>query len=726
MQRIAILFFLFSSLTSWAQIDHWESIIVEGDEWSYLLPSSQPDPNWTTLAFDDASWASGPSGFGYGDDDDQTIIPTALSIYLRKKFTVVDLEAIERLLMHLDFDDSYVAYLNGVEFSRALLDGNPPPFDQTANGFHEAALYQGQIPAAVEMNLDALLPGENILAIEVHNESITSSDFSAIPFLSVAINNTSYVYQATPNWFTGPVDFTETHLPLVMVNTNGQNINPDNRVMADLGIVYNGPGQMNGVNDTWNEYAGNCGIKIRGESSQSFDKKSFGFELWDEQGNDMDSSFLNFPKEEDFILYGPYSDKTLFNNVLAMHLANEMGHYSSRTRLVELLINGNYQGVYVLMEKIKRDNDRVDVATLKDIDIEGDELTGGYIFRIDKGDNEGWSSQYNVYQGVYKLFFQYYYPSQEAITNEQKAYIKDYMDDFESAMANPSGLNAQGRHYTQYINLGSFVDNFLLNELSKDVDAYRLSTYFHKDKDSKGGKITAGPFWDFNLSFGNGDYCSGDDVTGWEYYQCPGNSPFWWHNLLQDELFRNASRCRWEALRETFLSNENLSAYIDGLADEVGVAEARNFARWPILGTYVWPNPPYFANALSHAQVISSMKLWITERAEWIDENLNGLANNCELYDDPNYEITSADDIIAVANTIQVFPNPSHSNFTIISEQPITSLICNNALGQLQFEKSFATDKHQIQIDHLLAPGIYFLTFMSGETKQIQELIVNE
>ena len=696
------------SYTASAQVDHWESVIIEGDEWSYLVPNSEPNSNWRTLGFNANSWNTGKSGFGYGDGDDNVILPRTISVYIRKVFNIVDKSAIEKAILSMDYDDGFVAYLNGTEIARSTLLGNPPAYNQRSDGLHEALLYRGGVPESFTINPSLLNNGNNVLAIQVHNESLTSSDLTAIPILSVGINNSTMNYKSTPIWFQPILDFTSSNLPIVVINTNGQNIVDEPKVNASIGIIYNGEGVMNNLSDPPNEYSGLCGIEFRGESSQSFAKKSFGFEIRDVNGNDQDTSFLNFPSEEDFILYGPYSDKSLLNNVLAMKLANDFGHYSSRTRLVELVINDEYRGVYVIMEKIKRDNDRVDIAKLGTTEISGDDLTGGYIFRIDKGFYDGWFSKYNKYASGSRLYFQFYYPNQDNIQPEQKAYIKNYMDAFEAAIASPSFKNAEGKHYTEYINLRSFVDNFILNELSKDVDAYRLSTYFHKDKDSKGGKITAGPFWDFNLAFGNGDYCSGDDVTGWEYYQCPGNSPFWWDAMLQDTLFTNALRCRWEELRSTTLSTANMNHYLDSISTNMNDAQARNFQKWPVMGTYIWPNPAFYANSQDHAEVMGHMKNWIADRSNWLDDNIPGIAQFCENY------VTSIPASNIYKPEITVYPNPATTIIYIKSQEPIEEITLTNNLGQAFYQEQFKTASISIELDGNIPKGIYWL---SAKTK---------
>lgn len=509
---------------------------------------------------------------------------------------------------------------------------------------------------------------------------------------------------------TAQVEFTSSNLPIIIINTNNESpIFDDPKVEANIGIIYNGEGERNTIFDPRNEYFGKCGIEIRGESSQLFDKKSYLFETWDADGNDIDTSFLGFPAEEDFILYGPYSDKTLLNNVLAMHLANQMGHYSSRTRFVEVIINDYYKGIYVLMEKIKRDKDRVDIAKLNSVDIEGDELTGGYIVRIDKGVYDGWTSQYDAHNSFNDVKFQYYYPDQDNIQSEQKLYIKSYVDDFESAVASNNGFNEGGFHYTHYINLRSFVDNFILNELSKDVDAYRLSSYFHKDKDSKGGRFTAGPFWDFNLAFGNADYCQTSVTSGLIYNQCGGNNPFWWNRFLNDVTFLPAMKCRWEELRQSIFSKE----YIDDFLEEHKVlleeSQERNFTQFPILGQYIWPNPTFFENASSHSIAIDIMKDWLNSRIEWLDNNLPGFAVGCDKFDDPNYEVmmdVSLSDLNR--ESIKLFPNPTADYVQISSDKSIGEVIIFDMIGNQL--KTLNHDTKSAIIDlRSLSSGTYIL-----------------
>jgi hypothetical protein len=279
------------------------------------------------------------------------------------------------------------------------------------------------------------------------------------------------------------------------------------------------------------------------------------------------------------------------------------------------------------MERIKRDENRVDIANLRPEDIAGDELTGGYIFKLDKGPAD-WLSQYDVVNNPeQKLRFQYVYPRRTAIQPEQAAYIQSYVDSFENAMVFPDGTFG-GKRYDEYIDLESFADHFIISELTKNVDAYRISTYLYKDKDSNGGLLKAGPVWDFNLAFGNANYCNGETDDGWIYdVHCDTFNPFWWGNMFQDEAFINTVKCRWEMFRQGPLQLERIYEFIDQQAALAAPAVSRNFQRWPVLNEYVWPNVVVPG---SYQGEIDYLKGFIAARIAWMDANIFGqcLVNN--------------------------------------------------------------------------------------------------
>ncbi|MCK4747069.1 MAG: CotH kinase family protein, partial [Bacteroidales bacterium] len=341
----------------------------------------------------------------------------------------------------------------------------------------------------------------------------------------------------------------------------------------------------------------NIGIEYRGSTSfRLSDKKSFGIETWDIDGNDIDVAFFDFPKEEDWILSGHIVnlensymfDRTLMYNHFGYQLFQKMGRYASRSKFVELEINGDYQGVYAFMEKLKRDENRINIERLEAGDNDTESITGGYILKIDKtagGDlnidqpleyfESNWEddarytsdisfrSQYDIngelidfepYGPPYhpdqylETYFLYEYPKSGTISEPQKSYIRNYIHDFETSLLTDD-FATETRTYTDYIDLGSFVDFFILNEVCRNVDAFRLSTFLVKER---GGKLRMGPVWDLDIGYDNGDRVPIDDwVINYNGFvdRDPWMMPFWWPRLMEDPLFRTALKARWAGLR---------------------------------------------------------------------------------------------------------------------------------------------------------------------------------
>lgn len=442
-------------------------------------------------------------------------------------------------------------------------------------------------------------------------------------------------------WLAADILYSQTfssNLPLVVINTNGQFISDEPKIIADMGIIDNGPGVRNLLTDPFNNYSGKIGIEIRGSSSQMFPKKQYGIELRDAAGNGISAPLLGLPPEEDWVLFAPYNDKSLMRDVLAYKLGRDLGRYAPRTRYCEVVINNQYQGIYVLIEKIKRDNNRVDISKLEPTENTGDDVTGGYIIKLDKttgSSNGGWVSLYTPpgRSGSQMINFLYDYPKVDEITAQQKTYIQQFMANFEGTLAGTL-FNDPVQGYTRYIDVDSFIDFLIINEVSKNVDGYRLSTYLHKDKDSEGGKLKMGPIWDFNLGFGNANYCTQGNPEGWVTgfnSVCPQDSwliPFWWNRLYQDKEYRNRLAARWGELRAGVYSTQKIHAYIDSVFMVLNSESAsRNFQRWPVLGQYVWPN--YYIGSTFQDEV-NWLKTWVTNRMQWLDSNMPSLVTSIE------------------------------------------------------------------------------------------------
>ncbi|MDC0303631.1 CotH kinase family protein [Flavobacteriales bacterium] len=626
-----IALFVFSSLSVLAQIDHWETVVYDTSEWSYVVPTSPVAAAWAEPTFDDSSWETGIGGFGYGDGDDNTVAVGA-SVFVRKTFNISNVSDIQQIFVHVDFDDGYVAYLNGTEIARANIGtvGNPVPYNEYTPMEIEAVLYSGGTPAGVYVPVANLVSGQNVLAVQVHNRNTGSSDLTCRPFLSVGTTSSSTVYGPTPIWFNPPISFS-THLPLVVLNTSGQTIPDDPRILVHMGIVDNGEGNMNSQADPFNGYDGLINIERRGSSSQGFPKKQYALETQDEAGNSLDVSLLGMPVENDWILHAPYSDKTLMRNYLTYNWWRDMGWYTTRTKFCEVILNGDYQGVYILMEQIKWDNDRVDIEKVDSDDNSGDSVTGGYIIKVDKTTGSGqfdWTSHIDMFQGELKVTdYQYDYPNRDNITQEQEDYIQGFIYDWEQSLIDPT-FDEPENGYRKYVDVNSFIDFFIIQELTKNVDGYRLSTYLNKQRDSRGGKLQAGPAWDFNITLGNADYCDGGETDNWALdFPCDLSViPFWWHRMNQDSVYWNQVQCRWAELRSGLFSWSTISNQIDANVNLLDDATTRNFERWDILNTHVWPNN--FIGG-SYTSEISYLKQWLLNRITWLDANIGQPTLGC-------------------------------------------------------------------------------------------------
>ncbi len=517
--------------------------------------------------------------------------------------------------------------------------------------------------------------------------------------------------------------FKSSNLPILVINTSGQSIPDEPKITAQMGIIDNGYGNRNYSTDAFNGYDGTIGIEMRGSSSQMFPKKPYGFETRDNSGNNLDVSLLGMPPESDWSLIPNYSDKTLMHNSMSYDLSQLMGHWASRNRYCEVVLNGEYQGVYALMEKIKRDSNRVSISKLDPNEITGDDLTGGYVVKIDKwtgSNNDGWESNYLPAQSGsgQKIVFLYDYPKADKIVPQQKYYIQQFIDTVETVLYSP-GFDDPVNGYNKYIKTSTFIDYFILNELSKNVDGYRLSTFLHKDKNSKGGKLKIGPVWDYDLAWRNANYCGGDDYTGWAYKFgdiCSGDGwqiPFWWDRLMEDTLFKNALKCRWENLRQSIIDTTFLYQYIDSVTTYLNEAQTRNFKYWPILGTYVWPNPNPIPS--TYEGEIINLKNWINNRIAWLDDNMPGRCDHASI------------DEFSFNFDFSLYPNPA-SNYVTIELNSITKIIgyqIYDCYGNL-VKESFNHAGFQKNIDIPLNynAGVYFITLFTKNSSLTKKLVI--
>jgi hypothetical protein len=771
---------LWASSKDRTTINYPRTLINQGDVFKYLIPTSEPNSNWSELSFNDSNWSSGASGFGYNDDDDDTIIPTGTkSIYLRKTFTINNLAAISSIILDLDYDDAFVAYINGNEVARANINGTPPAYSSGTITDHEAQMYSGGNPERFLITdfTSILNEGENILTIQAHNISSNSSDFTIIPFLSavfsmpnntgiepptilglkksnlhtnfkiasssetIRLNNASgnLVYQIiaenlpentsigvsitsedivsyleptfgyenssqeylgsvqsevvfsnqgglidapislslsgntseeviryttgennpteTATLYTNPIQinedttvraqifldnylpssvttktyilntsnltFTDSNLPIVIINTEGGAEIPDEpKILGTMKIIQRPNGERNFVSDASNEaflnYSGTIGIETRGSSSQTLPKKPYGIDTLEDDGiEDKNVELLGMPKENDWVLNSFAFDTSMMRDYISYTVARKMGQYAVDLKYCEVILNGDYIGLYALSEKIKRDGDRVDIAKLSDDESSLPEVTGGYLIKTDRlstGEEYAWYSNGAGY--IHEK------PNAEDITSEQSLYIESVFQNLDQTAQNSNIING----YPSIIDVPSFLDYMLVAEIASNVDAYALSTYYHKDRS---GKLRAGPVWDYNLTYGNDLFEWGFDRSFTDVWQFNYSNvgAYFWSDLFNNSTFKCYLSKRFNEVTSTGepLNYAYMSSLIDSTAELISEAVVREDERWNTIDNF--------------SEEIINMKSWLEDRIAWMRDNL-GEFSNCNAVQTPSLVIT--------------------------------------------------------------------------------------
>lgn len=519
----------------------------------------------------------------------------------------------------------------------------------------------------------------------------------------------------------------ESDLPIVVINTNGQTIQDDPKIFADMGIIYNGPGVRNHMTDPKNEYDGHIGIEIRGNYSASLPQKPYAFELQDVNGNQIDSSLLGMPKEHDWLLLANYNDKSFARNIVPYHLFDTMGHYATRNRLVDVVINGAYQGIYLLCEQIKRDNDRIDIAKLEPTEITLPDVSGGYIVKIDYWDNSN-SWQLNNspigYPGL-DIHMVYYYPKAEDLMPQQISYIQTYIDDFETALYG-TNFDDPVNGYRKYIDVPSFIDYFIINEVMRNVDGYKKSRFFYKGKDQLDGtynKLKAGPVWDFDWA--EKDMWGGqEDGSGFMYPDVNQDvhAPGWYIRLLEDTTFANELRCRYDDLRRSILAESYLNAKIDSVASLVDESQEWHYNTWGHMGQATGTGEVQ-APSQTYAEEVQRLKDWFQRRVTWLDVNMPGTLNGCSM--------AAVSEISSNTISIENYPNPFNSFIAIQLNSKINGeckIRLQDQTGRIVKEQEVnATDLQSgtfiLKDLDLLKSGVYFLVIEIGGEKVVRKMM---
>lgn len=441
-----------------------------------------------------------------------------------------------------------------------------------------------------------------------------------------------------------------SNLPVVVMDSHGVNVDgtTDPNAARPYRPVYSviippDPGTGRARLDGPPDYQGRGGTHVRGESSSGFGQKSYAWETWDNLDQDKDESFLGLPAESDWALIAPWSEKTMLRNYLVFSCFDGMrGDWvAPRTRFVEVFFNqeagqpvsyADYRGCYLLVERIKRSSNRVDIAPLNPLVADPALQTGGYVFKTDKL-NPG-TTTWTTSRGI---SIQSADPG--TFSNSQRDYLRKYLNDYEAVLHGASFANPV-TGYAAWIDVPSFIDSQWAVEIPKQIDGYVFSTYYHKDR---GGKVRAGPLWDFNISMGNADYAEGEFRTGWNYDPAPRTAPLagglWYGRLQADPNYRVATFDRYWELRAGTWNTEALMARIDAAAtlltdgDATPVTNtsavtlqnpaARHYRKHKILGTRQWPNPALSTTLTTYQAEVAYLKQWMTDRLAWMDNGFS-------------------------------------------------------------------------------------------------------
>ncbi len=343
--------------------------------------------------------------------------------------------------------------------------------------------------------------------------------------------------------------------------------------------------------------AGSLDIRGRGNSTWTlFDKKPYRVRLGSA------AALLGMPSNRHWVLLANHGDRSLLRNETIFELSRRVGMaWTPRSRFVEVFLNGNYLGNYELAEHIRTGSNRVNIASLGASDNAAPAVTGGYLLEVDwpSADTTFTTSRCNLPVRI---------DTPEAPTTQQRAWIQAYMESVETALNAPDFADpATG--YASLLNVDTFVDWYLINELSMNRDSFRASTWFYKDRNAK---LAIGPVWDYDLALGNNILISADPGAPTVMSALGGTC--WYRRLLADPVFVQKVRNRWQFLRATQLAS--LPDFVDAQAALLAQSQANNFARWPILDKAAFPVVVVPNGADGEVEYL---RWWLQRRIEWLD-----------------------------------------------------------------------------------------------------------
>lgn len=420
-----------------------------------------------------------------------------------------------------------------------------------------------------------------------------------------------------------------THLPIIAIETGGQTIEiqregigehsyqKSSEIIAQVKVLDSQSSYNHLTDEALIE--SKAKVRYRGNTSIKFDKKSYKLDfIHEDLSKNKDEDVLGMGKHDEWVLNGPFLDKTLIRNYMCLNIAGEIMGDAPDVRFCEVFVDGVYKGVYVVMESIEKAKERVDIASYK----KGDPFTS-YIVRVDR--ERGLLEELNNFTKYANRMHKHtalevIYPSDATSSPELKSYIEQDFSKFEKALYSLDYNDAK-YGYKRHIDVQSFVDYFIINEFFKNYDAGIFSTYFYKDIR---GKLHIGPAWDFNNAADNFIAVALDERGMEMVYRN------WYFMLMKDEAFVETVIKRYHDLREGWLSEEVLLNYIDETVVFLGEAIWRNHEVW---GYSFDPEKvdennrlaPLDRNVTSYEASIMQLKDFIIQRGRWLDKHIETL-----------------------------------------------------------------------------------------------------
>lgn len=430
--------------------------------------------------------------------------------------------------------------------------------------------------------------------------------------------------KGTPKVERPEADFV-THLPIISIQTS-ESIPGETapeygmpETYASCGVaIYDSEDRWNTLEDAARAQAEGM-IRIRGNSSRRFDKKSYLLKFGT-QDKKKDIPVMGMNPSDKWVLHGPFLDRTLLRNYLCYNVAGQIMEYAPQTRYCEMFINGEYQGLYLAVEAITVEEGRLELSRTG----KKNPVTSWLVRwdRDDKSDNKVDNFVYYTYQGGVSSL-DLLYPGKDTCTPEKKSYVESEISAIERSLyMRGSGNRLKG--YSQYIDIAEFARYFVINEFFENIDAGRFSTYYYKDVRGKVKPVV----WDFNNGSDNYIYFSTDE-NGFNLVQSP-----WFGEMLRDELFVDEVIYQYTTLRKDILSDENLNRMIDETIAYLGDAVDRNYDKYGYVfllehvdgSNYL---SPVERNHTSYEESVQQLKDQIHDRGKWMDRNIETLLQYC-------------------------------------------------------------------------------------------------